>query len=268
MLQFVKITALAYAILLGSAVIFQKQYAFRNKVLTTSYSYHFKHQVPFEERWYDPDTTLHINALYFKTDTTKRKGLVLYFHGNADNLARWGSYAPDFTRNGYDVLIIDYPQFGKSTGPLTEASLLLCANYVYQQALKTFPENQVVVYGRSLGTGVATYVASTHHPKMLLLETPYYNLPAIGQSHLPILPFELFSKVKLHTDQWIRQVPCPLHLFHGTQDEIVPYEHSLRLAKRLGQPPSQLLTTIPHGKHKNLANFKAYHVALDSCLAN
>lgn len=266
-IKFLKITAIGYAILFGTAVVFQKRIAFWNKPLSLDYQYGFKHAVPFEERWYQPDSSLNINALYFKTDTSQRKGLVLYFHGNADNLARWGKYANDFTRNSYDVLMIDYPQFGKSTGKLTEATLHASAQYVYAEALKDFPENELVVYGRSLGTGIATKLASQTNPKMLLLETPYYSLPAVGRSHLPILPYELINSVKMHTDEWIRAVKCPIHLFHGTKDELVPYDHSLLLVKLLAKNPKEILTTIPGGKHKNLGEFEAYQLALDSCLA-
>ena len=75
------------------------------------YWYEFKGD--FEEMWFTPEANVKINALYFKTDSTKRKGLIVYFHGNADDLRRWGKHAVDFTKNDYDILMIDYRQFGK-----------------------------------------------------------------------------------------------------------------------------------------------------------
>lgn len=264
MLKITKYLVGGYALVFASAVIFQKKIAFWNKPLPADYQYQFS--IPFEENTLISEGKFACNYLYFKTDSVNRKGVVLYFHGNADNLARWGKYAGDFTRNGYDVLMMDYPQFGKSTGKLTEENLNAVAKTFYETLKHKFPENQIVVYGRSLGTGIAAKLASEENPRLLLLETPYYSLPAVGKSHFPLLPYELINKVQFHTDRCIRAVRCPIHLFHGTDDGIVPYEHSLRLAALLKREPAEILTTIPSGKHKNLATFPAYHAALDSVL--
>jgi uncharacterized protein len=266
MLKILTYAAGGYALLLVTAVVFQKKIAFRNKPLGLDYTYSFVHRVPFEEAWLRHEGHFACNYLYFRTDSSKRQGLVLYFHGNADNLARWGKHANDFTRNGYDVLMMDYPQFGKSTGTLSEENLNLMAEAFYAKARERFDESQIVLYGRSLGTGIATKLAVGHRPKMLLLETPYTNLPAVGRSYFPLLPYELISRVKFHTDEVIGRVSCPMHLFHGTADRIVPYEHSLQLAALLQQKPETVLTTLAGGKHKNLATYPAYHAALDSCL--
>lgn len=267
MLKILTYAAGGYVLVLATAVVFQKKIAFRNKPLADSYTYAFQHQVPFDEEWLRREGQFACNYLYFRADSSKRKGLVLYFHGNADNLARWGKHADDFVRHGYDVLMMDYPQFGKSTGDLTEASLNAVAEAFYAKARERFDESQIVVYGRSLGTGIATQLAAQHRPKMLLLETPYTSLPAVGRSYFPLLPYELISQIKFHTDEVIGRVSCPIHLFHGTADRIVPYEHSLKLAAILNPKIQTVLTTLPGGKHRNLATFSAYQAALDSCLS-
>jgi uncharacterized protein len=264
LLKILKWTAIGYIVLMLSGYFFQEKMVFWQKSLPQNYQYVFK--VPFKELWFEPEKNVRINALYFNTDSTKRKGIVLYFHGNADNLQRWGKHAPDFTRNGYDVLMIDYRVFGKSVGKPSEAALHADARFVYNYARKLFPENQIIVYGRSLGTGIATKLASENNPKMLLLETPYISLPDVSWSHLPIFPYEKMADYTMHTDQWIAKVKCPIHFFHGTEDELVPYNSSIRLAAILHQNPTIILTTIEGGKHKNLSDFKAYHLALDSCL--
>ena len=101
---------------------------------------------------------------------------------------------------------------------------------------------------------------------MLLLETPYYSLIDVGMSYLPIIPFDFLLRYKMRTDLCIKQVRCKIHLFHGTKDEIIPYQSSLKLATLLNKKPSEILTTIPDGRHKNLGEFQAYHTALDSLL--
>ena len=257
---------LIYISLIAIAMLFQEKLLFRNTKLAMDYSYQFKED--FEEMWFEPEANVKINALYFKTDSTRRKGLIVYFHGNADDLRRWGKHALDFTKNDYDILMIDYRQFGKSTGELSEKALHTDATYVYEWAKKRFPENQIILYGRSLGTGIATRLASENSPKMLLLETPYFNLANVVNSYFPLLPYKSILKYQFRTDLCIQQVHCPIHFFHGTKDAVVPYKSSLKLAALLNKKPSEILTTIPDGKHKNLGDFQQYHVALDSLLKN
>lgn len=257
---------LIYVLLVAIAILFQEKFLFRNTKLAADYQYEFKED--FEEMWFTPDVNVKINALYFTTNSAKTKGLIVYFHGNADNLKRWGKYAVDFTKNDYDVLMIDYRQFGKSTGELSEKALHSDAAYVYGWAKKHFPENQIIVYGRSLGTGIATRLASENKPKMLLLETPYYNLSDVVNSYFPLIPCNSMLKYQFRTDLCIKQVSCPTHFFHGTKDTVVPYKSSLQLAALLNKKPSEVLTTIPNGEHKNLGEFREYHTALDSLLKN
>lgn len=256
--------ALAYVLLLALATVFQEKLIFRNTQIPLNYQYEFNGD--FNEMWFQPEVGVNLNALYFRTDSAKRKGLVVYFHGNADDLRRWGKYADDFTKNHYDILMIDYRQFGKSTGELSEKALHADARYVYEWAKKQFPEDEIVIYGRSLGTGIATRLASETNPKILLLETPYFSLIDVGESYLSILPYDRLLRYKMRTDLCIQAVKCPIHLFHGTKDEVVPYQSSLKLAKLLNKKPSEILTTIPEGKHKNLGEFQEYHLALDSLL--
>lgn len=263
-LKISKYSLIIYVLFVALATIFQEKILFRNTKMEVNYKYQFKGN--FEEIWFYPEAHVELNALYFKTESLKRKGLILYFHGNADDLRRWGKYAGDFTKNGYDILIMDYRQFGKSTGELSEKAFHDDARYIYEWAKKHFPEGEIVIYGRSLGTGIATRLASENNPKMLLLETPYYSLIDVGMSYLPIIPYNLLLRYKMRTDLFIKQVHCPIHLFHGTDDEIIPYKSSLKLVGLLHKKPSEILTTIPNGKHKNLGEFQEYHKTLDSLL--
>ena len=116
-LKFLKYALIIYVLLVALATIFQEKILFRNTKMEVNYKYQFKGN--FEEMWFYPEVNVVLNALYFKTDLPKRRGLILYFHGNADDLRRWGKYAGDFTKNGYDILMMDYRQFGKSTGELS-----------------------------------------------------------------------------------------------------------------------------------------------------
>ncbi len=256
---------LLYSILLIGLYLFQDQIIFHEKKLEQNYQ--FKFDGKFKEIWLENGTKNKLNSIYFSSDSIPKKGIVIYFHGNADNLVRWGIFAKDFTKNGYDILMIDYRGFGKSAGEFSEKGLLSDAVVAYRYGKKLFPENKIIIYGRSLGTGIATEIASNNNPKQLLLETPYVSFPDIGLHYIPFIPFKKLSKYQFPTDYLIKKVKCPIHLFHGTSDGLVYYESSLKLCKILGKKPGQMLTTIVGGGHKNLSKYPQYHHALDSCLA-
>ncbi len=257
----------AYLLLLLGFMLFQKWIVFQGTALPPDFHFQFPGKV--KERWYQPAPGVRLNALFFRTGSLPRRGVVLYLHGNRDNLARWGRYAPDFTRRGYDVLMPDYREYGKNSGEITdEAALHADVRFVYEALKREVSEDSLVVYGRSLGTGLATHLAAETHPRLLLLETPYSSMPAVFWSQFPLLPYDWLSRFQFRSDECIARVPCPVHLFHGTADGLVPYRHSLRLCQKLGRSPAQILTTIPGGGHKNLSEFVAYQAGLDSCLSN
>jgi uncharacterized protein len=244
--------------------IFQDKIIFHGRVLEKNLKFPFK--VPFKELWLKSEKNLYINGIHFYTNNREKKGIVVYLHGNAHNLVRWGKHSPEFTKNGYDVIMIDYRSFGKSKGSFSEKGLINDARAAYNYAKGLFPENKIVLYGRSLGTGIATQIATENNPKQLLLETPYLNLPDVAAHYFPFIPFKNLTHYQFPTDKLITKVKCPIHLFHGTDDQLVYYESSLKLCEILGKKPDEILTTIPHGRHKNLAEFEGYHRSLDSCL--
>lgn len=254
-----------YAFANSFLFIFQEKLIFRETVLDQNYRFEFPYS--FKEIWIKTIENTEINALYFSTDSIPKKGIVVYYHGNARDLNRAGKFAPDFTKNGYDILMIDYRGYGKSHGEFSEQGFMLDAQAAYDYAKTLFPENNIVVYGKSLGTGIATQIAKANKPKILLLETPYFNFTDIPNHFLPIFPYKFLSKYQFATDQHIVKVKCPIHLFHGNEDELIYYESSIKLCKVLNKKPSEMLTTVNGGEHRNLSKFPEYHAALDSCLA-
>jgi uncharacterized protein len=214
------------------------------------------------EHYMLPSNGAVISALYFKADHPK--GVVLYFHGNAGSLRSWGNVAETFVQRGYDVLMPDYRGYGKSSGRITSEQMLHDdAAVAYQYLLEHYPKEQIVVYGRSIGSGIATYLAKTHRPRMLILETPYFSLKEIVRHHYPFVPGALL-KYPLRTDLWIGEVTCPVYLFHGTNDDLIPHSASERLAT-LVRTEHQLITIVG-GEHNDLDNFVHYGQQLDRIL--
>ena len=251
------------AILIGLGIavyMFQEHLIFHPEKLSAKYKFSF--DIPFEEKVFDTPDGNSLSALMFRTK--KSKGVIFYHHGNTGNLELWGQRALDFTSRGYDVLMYDYRGYGKSTGDIKNEKLLYAdATLIYKELLGAYKEQEIVVYGTSLGTGIACYVAYNNHPSKLVLETPYYNFYNVAKFHYPYLPNSLLLNYQFKTNQFLPKIKSDVYLFHGTEDETIPYRSSVRLAKLSDEIT---LFTIKDGSHNNLNTFKNYHQNLDEIL--
>ena len=257
-----KILAVVY-VLGGVALYFLQDYIlFHPVTLKRDHNYNFpeKHKeinIPITE-----NSNLNI-VQFFSTDTIT-KGVVLYFHGNKKNISWYAKYSPYFTKHGYEVWLIDYPGFGKSTGKFTEQTLYDWANYMYNFAHTRFSSDSIIIYGKSMGTGIATHLASIQPCKKLILETPYYNYPSVIKHYLPIYPIEWMIHYKIPTHDYIEKVVAPIIIFQGTDDWLVTYKNAKRLRPFL--KPGDEFITIKDGEHNDLFKFKETVEKLDSLL--
>jgi hypothetical protein len=190
------------------------------------------------------------------------KGVVLYLHGNRDNIGWYEPFAANFTKNGYEVWMMDYPGYGKSTGPCTEPRLYEYATQLYVLARSRFGADSITIYGKSLGTGIATWLASRKNCKQLVLEAPYYSMTALAGYYFPIYPVGRMIHTKLPTGQYLAKVIAPVTILHGSSDWIIPHSNAEKLAAVF--KPADRLITIPGGSHNNLNDFPLFHQALDS----
>ncbi|NRB60890.1 MAG: alpha/beta fold hydrolase [Winogradskyella sp.] len=260
-LKTVLIIFLSLYVMLGSALyFFQERLLFLPTKLEQDYQYQFTYN--FEELFFETESNSSINALHFKTENPK--GIILYFHGNAGDLSRWGKITEYFVAKQYDVLVMDYRGYGKSRGKLSEDAFYNDAQYCYDYLLKHYKENEITLYGRSLGTGIASYLALENQPKQLILETPYYSIADVASRRFPVFPVESLLKYKFPTYKYLPNVKCPITIIHGTEDTVVPFASGRKLVgtnRKLIQ-----FATIVGGNHNNLINFKKYHQAIESCL--
>ena len=241
-------------LLLSLAVyLLQERFIFKPEKLQANFE--FRYAAPFRELFFDPEPGVRINGLHFYRENPK--GLILYFHGNSRSIKGWAKYAADFYRYDYDVVLVDYRGFGKSTGRRSEGKLVADMQYVYDRLKETYPEDHLIVYGRSLGSGFATKLASDNHPRYLILDAPYYNFRKVIQRFLPFLPVRWVLRYHLRTDLWIRKVTCPVYILHGTRDRLIPLRHSENL--RAIDPHRITLIRISGGGHNNLPSFADYH---------
>ncbi len=204
-----------------------------------------------------------INGLRF-FPKGESKGVVIYLKGNSKSIKGWGKFAVDFTRHGYNVLMVDYRGFGKSTGKRSQKAIKRDLQLVYNKVKEKTTEDRIILYGRSLGSGFATKLASMNNPKMLILDAPYYSLTKVTGRYMPFMPLSILLKYPLPTYKWLKYVQCPIHIIHGTNDKLIPYKSSVKLSKV--NPQLTQLYTVIGGGHKNLNNFESYHKMLDDIL--
>jgi len=246
------LTVVAAAGVLFAFVYFnQEKLIFHPEKLSKNHRFSFP--VPFEEIVLDSDG-VGIHTLLFPKENTQ--GVILYFHGNAGSLHSWGGVYADFASVPYDLWIMDYRGFGKSEGKLAgEADLQADAQALLDAARARYGDKEMVIYGRSIGTGVASALAAKHPPKMLILETPYYNFPDLVAELAPWAPAPLL-RYTLMNDEHIRDQSFPVHLIHGDRDELIPVSSSERLAQ-LG--PHIQFHEIKGAQHNNISAFRMYH---------
>ncbi|NER84322.1 MAG: alpha/beta hydrolase [Leptolyngbya sp. SIO1D8] len=265
LLKFVIGTAVIYVMLCIVLYFFQEKVIFFPQKLPKDY--HFTFQDQFEEVFLENDepSAARIHALHFFAPQSK--GVILYFHGNAGSLAGWGQVGRAFTTLGYDVLIPDYRGYGKSSGKLSQAALFSDAKLCYDYLKGRYPAEDIIIYGRSIGTGVASHLASEVSFRFLILETPFYSLSQIARSYFPVLPVNLLIRYPFESHKYLSSVDTPIYIFHGLKDEIVAYASGKKLEESLAGKNVEMIT-IPHGNHNNLAQFEKYWEGLKRVLSN
>ena len=242
-----------YALICLLVYLLQDLFFFRPEILPKHFQY--KYPFPFDELNFDMEDGGRINGIHFKVPNAK--GVVYYFKGNSRSIKGWGKFARDFVGKGYDFFMVDYRGFGKSRGSRTETSLFNDGQHVYKWLKEQYEEEHIVIYGRSLGSGIATRIASWNAPKMLILDSPYFSFLKQIKRFAFLLPIKWILRYPIRTDQFIKTVNCPIFFIHGNKDRLIPHQHSVMLQEL--RPESSELFTIPGGGHNNLPKFPAYH---------
>lgn len=204
-----------------------------------------------------PVAGAHLSALHLRLPDPK--GVVFFLHGNAGSLANWFVNPEYYRRLNFDLFMLDYRGFGKSTGRIeSEAQLHADVRTAWAGLQQRYADRKVVVYGRSLGTGLAVRLAAemstARPPDLTVLVSPYRSLVALAREHFPWVP-EAVVRYPLRTDQVIRQVQGPVLLVHGERDTLITPAHSEALKALV---PHATLLRVPGAAHNDLQEFDAY----------
>jgi pimeloyl-ACP methyl ester carboxylesterase len=195
------------------------------------------------------------------------KGVVFFLHGNAGSLANWFVNPDYYRRVNFDLFMLDYRGFGKSTGRIqSEAQLHADVRAAWSTIASRYADRKVVVYGRSLGTGLAVRLgaemSATRPPDLTVLVSPYRSMVSLATEHFPWVP-QAVMRYPLRTDALIGQVRGPILIVHGERDTLIPPDHSESL--KLLAPQANLLR-VPGAGHNDLQDFDMYLGALARAL--
>lgn len=259
--RIIKISILIYAV--GGILLyyFQDKMFFRPTPLDKDHE--FKFQQTFKEVNIPYKKNSTINLVQFTTKDTA-KGVVLYFHGNRANVEWYAPASPMFTRNGYEVWMMDYPGYGKSTGEFSEQELYNWALIQYKLARVRYSPDRIVIYGRSMGTGIASQLASVRDCKALILEAPFNSLSSLVSFYAPVYPTGRLIKYKLDVHEHLKNVTAPVLIFAGSDDPTTPVKNSIQLKEVL--KPGDQFNIIEGAKHNNLPDYPVFNQKLDSIL--
>jgi hypothetical protein len=168
--------------------------------------------------------------------------VLLFFHGNAGNISHRLESIRQFLQLGLSVLIIDYRGYGQSDGRTSEQGIYRDAEAAWQYLVETnaTPAGRIVLFGRSLGASAAAYLAARHRPLALVVESSFTSVPDIAGEYYPWLPVRWLSRLRHPTEDFVRQVACPVLVIHSRDDEIVPFRHGEAIFAAAGEPKALL----------------------------
>lgn len=195
------------------------------------------------------------------------RAVVLFLHGNAGNIADRLAFLEGFQRLGLSTFLFDYRGYGRSTGRPTEEGLYRDAEaaWRYLTTARGTPARRLVLFGRSLGAGVATWLALRHRPGALILESPFTSVPDLAARLYWYFPVRLLAR--LHFDN-LRRIPgleAPLLVLHSSEDELIPFAHGEQVFDAAPEPKSFLQITGTHGNNFQMTG-PAYWNGIDDFL--
>ena len=181
--------------------------------------------------------------------------VVVYFHGNGGSLAWRADRFRRLIADGTGLIALSYRGYGGSTGQPSETGLLRDADAAYAFATARYPAERLVLYGESLGTGVAVALAAEHKVGKVILEAPFTSAVDVGAAAYPFLPVRLLMHDRFRSDERIGQVTAPVLVLHGTRDTVIPIDYGERLFALIKAPKK--FVRLSGGHHSDLDSYGA-----------
>lgn len=206
--------------------------------------------LPYEDVWLETADGERVHGWYLPPAGGATDRHVLFFHGNGGDLADRPRTLALLHGFGAGVLAIDYRGYGRSSGRPTEAGTRLDAEAAWRHLVETrgVPADAIVVYGRSLGGALATWIAARERPAGLVIESSFTHLVDMGHHHYPWLPVRLLTRIRYDSLALAPGLRCPVLMAHSPDDEIVPYALGRALAEAV---PTLVDFVVLDGDHNS-----------------
>jgi uncharacterized protein len=183
--------------------------------------------------------------------------VIAYFHGNGGHIGYRAERLRSFARGGYGVLMLEYRGYGGSPGTPTEAGFCVdgtaALNFLARNGVMP---NRLVLYGESLGSGVAVGLAAEHEIAALILEAPFTSVAEVAQYHYPFVPASVLVRDRFDSLSKIGGVKAPILVLHGEQDTVVPVRFGRTLFEAAPEPKEFWLSR--EAGHEDLVRFGAF----------
>jgi uncharacterized protein len=239
-----------YALLIGLLAWKQERLLFQPTRLPADHR--FEQPADVHETWVDvPGARL--NALHLRLPNPD--GVVFFLHGNAGSLQSWFVNSNYYRRLNLDLFMIDYRGYGKSGGRIeSQAQLQADVRAAWDHIAAAYVGKRRVVYGRSLGSGLAAMLSADVQPERTVLVSPYFSMQDLAHEHYPWVPAAVL-RYPLRTDEALPRIRGPILLIHGAQDRLIEPAHSQRLQ---ALAPRSRLLLVPQAGHNDLQEFPVY----------
>lgn len=201
--------------------------------------------VDYDDVWIETSDGVRLHGWFMPGGSDR---VLLFFHGNAGNISHRLGSIRQFLQLGLSVLIIDYRGYGQSDGRTTEQGIYrdAAAAWRYLTETRGTSQDQIVVFGRSMGASAAAYLAAHNRPRALIVESSFTSVPDIASEYYPWLPVRWLSRLRHSTEDFVRQAGSPVLVIHSEDDEIVPFRHGEAIFAAAAEPRTFLAIRGSH----------------------
>lgn len=208
-----------------------------------------------------------LNGWYVPAE--QNRGTLLFFHGNAGNISGRVESIELFNKLGLNVLIIDYRGYGRSEGTPSENGTYMDAEAAWRYITEVQGESpdRIILFGRSLGGGVAAWLASNVEAGALVLESTFTSAVDLAREIYPFVPVQQLMHIRYPVGEYLEEITMPVMVAHSREDEVIPFHHGRELFDKAGEPKKWLEMQGGHNDGFLLAG-NVYLHAWDEFLRN
>jgi len=193
------------------------------------------------------------NIIAWQVPPEENKPVVVYFHGNGGSLVHRVARFRKLVDDGTGLVALSYRGYGGSEGKPSEEGLITDARAAYALARERYPNAKIVLWGESLGTGVAVAIAAESDVAAVILEAPFTSAADVAFAAYPFVPVSLLMKDQFRSDDRIGKVKAPVLIMHGERDRVVPFRLGQRLYARANDPKE--FVRFADGGHEDLDRY-------------